>query len=250
MSTYPEHGDIGKTGHPADPKSNVAKFGDYDPKNYAIVDVSRTVKTHECLTPGCPPHLTQCCIAKYLIPLTKSLTEVPARPTISELPDAVIDQMVKKDKAFWVDKPGINDYTIHDSYIQYGICTEVVHPTPQNVFPRSYQYDLDCVRYRRTRACDALKESDDKSKKPLSAHCRDCRKLHIPPLTPFQLAWAKDPGQKRWRYYPDLTATLTRQEIRASMDNVGRPFQNEACNWYYKNYPPVKYECIVRKFSS
>lgn len=33
---------------------------------------------------------------------------------------------------------------------------------PQNVFPRSYQYDLDCVKYRRTRACDALKEKDGK----------------------------------------------------------------------------------------
>lgn len=51
------------------------------------------------------------------------------RPTISELPDAVIDQMVKKDKAFWVDKPGINDYTIHDSYVEYGIVTEVVQPS-------------------------------------------------------------------------------------------------------------------------
>ncbi|CAH0703505.1 unnamed protein product [Spodoptera exigua] len=168
--------------------------------------------------PGCAPHLTQYCIAKYLVPLSKSLTEVPARPTISELPDAVIDHMVTKDKAFWVDKPGLNDYTIHDAYNQYGIFPDVVRPIPQNVFPRSYQYDLDCVRYRRSTACDGLKDTDGKPKKPLSAHCRDCRKLHIPPLTPFQLAWAKDTGQKRWRYYPDLTATLTREEIRASMD--------------------------------
>ncbi|KAF9419803.1 hypothetical protein HW555_003802 [Spodoptera exigua] len=249
MSTYPQHGDILKSGHPYYPESNVAKYGGYDPDKYALADVSKTIATHESLKPGCAPHLTQYCIAKYLVPLSKSLTEVPARPTISELPDAVIDHMVTKDKAFWVDKPGLNDYTIHDAYNQYGIFPDVVRPIPQNVFPRSYQYDLDCVRYRRSTACDGLKDTDGKPKKPLSAHCRDCRKLHIPPLTPFQLAWAKDTGQKRWRYYPDLTATLTREEIRASMDNVGRPFQNEACNWYYKNYPPFKYECIVRKFS-
>lgn len=28
----------------------------------------------------------------------------------------------------------------------------------QDVFPRSYQYDLDCVKYRRRHACDGLKE--------------------------------------------------------------------------------------------
>lgn len=27
---------------------------------------------------------------------------------------------------------------------------------PQNVFPRSHQYDLDCVKYRRLHACDGL----------------------------------------------------------------------------------------------
>lgn len=53
--------------------------------------------------------------------------------------------------------------------------------------------------------------------KALRAQCRDCGKMHIPGLTPFQLAWAKDPGQKRWRYYPDLTSTLTSEQIRASM---------------------------------
>lgn len=69
-----------------------------------------------------------------------------------------------------------------------------------------------------TDTCQTVKLLRIVVQKPLSAHCRDCGKLHIPPLTPFQLAWAKDPGQKRWRDYPDLTATLTRQEIRASMD--------------------------------
>ncbi|RVE42490.1 hypothetical protein evm_012862 [Chilo suppressalis] len=85
--------------------------------------------------------------------------------------------------------------------------------------------------------------------KAVSPHCRDCKKYIEPALTPFQLAWAQDAGQKRWRYYPDLTASLTADEIKTSMDNVGRPFQNEACNWYYKNYPSQKYDVILRKFS-
>lgn len=42
--------------------------------------------------------------------------------------------------------------------------------------------------------------------------------MKVPALTPFQLAHIQDPGQKRWRYYPDLTATLTSEEIRKSMD--------------------------------
>ncbi|CAB3225356.1 unnamed protein product [Arctia plantaginis] len=232
--------------HPSDPRSNISKFSGYDPDKYALTDVSLTVRTDECLTPGCPPILTQNTVGKYLLATTKELSEYGPKPTIDELPDAVIDEMVKKDKAFWVDKPGANAYTLHDAYYNYGMTTEIVKPTKQDVFPRSYQYDLDCVKYRRRHACDGLKEP---GKKALRAQCRDCGKMHIPGLTPFQLAWAKDPGQKRWRYYPDLTSTLTSEQIRASMESVGRPFQNEACNWYNENYPPMKYDCILRKFS-
>ncbi|KAI8430811.1 hypothetical protein MSG28_000966 [Choristoneura fumiferana] len=206
-------------GHPRDPHSNVPKFGGYDPNNYMLDGVNLTVLTDESLTPGRPP-----------------------------LPAAVIDQMVKRDKAFWVDKPGANAYTMHDAHRDYAMTTEMIKPTHQDVFPRSYQYDLDCVRYRRLHGCDGLKQAKDEPKKPLKAYCRDCRHADQPGLTPFQLAWAQDPGQRRWRYYPDLTANLTAEEIRESMDEVGRPYQNEACNWYYKNYPSVKYDCIVRKF--
>ncbi|XP_026727951.1 uncharacterized protein LOC113494030 [Trichoplusia ni] len=235
--------------HPKYPESNVLKLGGYDPNNYGIVNVSPTLITSEAVTPGRPPYLTQKAVGKFLEPLTKELMEVPPRPTIDELDEAVIDKMVNRDKAFWVDKPGANDYTLHDAYYSYGIFAEVIQPTHQDVFPRSYQYDLDCVKYRRLHACDGLKPQPDGKQIPLKAHCRDCRHMDIHALTPFQLAWAKDPGQRRWRYYPDLTADLTPQQIRKSMVDVGRPFQNEACNWYYKNYPPVKHYCIIRKFS-
>lgn len=30
---------------------------------------------------------------------------------------------------------------------------------------------------------------------------------------------------------------------------VGRPFRNEACNWYNINYPSAKFDIILRKFS-
>lgn len=36
--------------------------------------------------------------------------------------------MVKKDKAFWVDKPGTNAYTLHDAYYNSGLTTEKVMP--------------------------------------------------------------------------------------------------------------------------
>ncbi|KAL0852163.1 hypothetical protein ABMA28_000398 [Loxostege sticticalis] len=235
--------------HPNDPRSNISKFTGYHPDKYAITDVSLTVRTDEGLTPGRPPCLTQQTIGKYLQPLTRQLVETPPFPTIDEMPNTVIDQMVKKDKAFWVDKPGANAYTLHDAYYNYGMTTEMVKPTHQDVFPRSYQYDLDCVRYRRQHACDGLKQRPGEPKKPVGPHCRDCSNMKVPALTPFQLAHIQDPGQKRWRYYPDLTATLTSEEIRKSMDEVGRPFRNEACNWYNENYPSVKYDVRVRKFS-
>ncbi|XP_045784023.1 uncharacterized protein LOC123880126 [Maniola jurtina] len=232
--------------HPEYPQSNVAKFSGYDPDKYALDEVSPTVTTDESLTPNQPAHLTQRTINKFLRPLTKDLDEVPPRPTINELTDAIIDKMVQKDKAFWVDKPGANAYTLTDAYYNYGMTTEKVLPPHQDVFPRSYQYDLDCVKYRRQHACDGLKQTGD-IQKPLAAYCHTCTKKISAKGNKY--AASSDSMQKRWRYYPDLTAPLTPQQIRQSMDEVGRPFKNEACNWYYKNYPPVKYNCIMRKFS-
>ncbi|XP_012548922.2 uncharacterized protein LOC101746303 isoform X2 [Bombyx mori] len=235
------------TNHPTDPRSNISKLGSYDPEKYVLDNVSSTVLTDESLTPGRPPCLTQRTIGKFLQPLTRELAEIPPKPTIDELPGPVIERMVQKDKAFWVDKPGSNAYVLHDAYNSYGMTTETVIPHHQDVFPRSYQYDLDCIKYRRDHACDGLKQKH--SNKPIRAQCRDCTKLNVPGLSPFQLAWAKDPGQKRWRDYPDVAANMTKEEIRLLMTEVGRPFQNEACNWYYENYPPVTYDCILRKFS-
>ncbi|XP_049884788.1 uncharacterized protein LOC126379863 isoform X2 [Pectinophora gossypiella] len=184
----------------------------------------------------------------YLRPTCRKLDESPPKPTIGELPDSVIDRMVKKDKAFWVDPPGKNAYVLHDAYYRYGMTTEKILPPHQDVFPRSYQYDLDCVKFRRYHACDGLKQTEGE-KKPVSVHCRDCRRMKVPGLTPFQLAWAQDAGQKRWRNYPDLTAKNTKEEIQKMMVEVGRPYRHEACSWYNENYPSVKYDFIIRKFS-
>ncbi|XP_022126182.1 uncharacterized protein LOC111000884 [Pieris rapae] len=234
------------TQHPSNPQSNVSKFTGYDPDKYAIDDISLTVKTDESLTPGRPPVLTQQTVGKFLQPLTRALVEVPPRPTIDELPDAVIDKMVKRDKAFWVDKPGANAYTLHDAYYNYGMTTEKVLPPHQDVFPRSYQYDLDCVKDRRLHACDDFKQTGKLQNETL---CRDCTKLKISDVSYPVLSLEQTSTQKRWRHYPDVSATLSPQEISVMMHEVGRPFQNEACNWYYEHYKPVKYPCIQRKFS-
>ncbi|XP_061382381.1 uncharacterized protein LOC116777734 isoform X2 [Danaus plexippus] len=233
--------------HPQYPQSNVSKFSGYHPDKYALDEVSPTLKTDESLTPNRPPCLTQRTISKFLQPLTRELVEVQPRPTIDELPDAVIENMVKRDKAFWVDKPGANAYTLHDAYYNYGMTTEKVLPPHQDVFPRSYQYDLDCVKYRRHHACDGLK-ANESDVKPLAAHCNICTSAKARTGTKNQV-FGTESTQKRWRYYPDVTATLTPDEIRKRMDELGRPFKNEACRWYNKHYPTQKYNCIMRKFS-
>ncbi|XP_039764067.1 uncharacterized protein LOC120636588 [Pararge aegeria] len=233
--------------HSQFPQSNIAKFSGYDPNKYALDEISPTITADESLTPNQPPRLTQKTVNKFLRPLTKELDELPPRPTINELPETVIDKMVLKDKAFWVDKPGSNSYTLHDAYYNYGMTTEKVLPPHQDVFPRSYQYDLDCVKYRRQHACDGLKQTLN-FQKPLAAHCRTCtKKVTTKASTSYEAA--SDSTQRRWRYYPDLTARLTPVQTRLLMNEVGRPFKHEACNWYYENYPPIKYNCIMRKFS-
>ncbi|XP_050683468.1 uncharacterized protein LOC126978562 [Leptidea sinapis] len=235
------------TRHPLDPRSNVAKLGGYNPLEYVLDDVSLTVKTDESLTPNRPPCLTQQTVGKFLQPLTRELNEIPLRPTIDELPNAVIDKMVEMDKAFWVDKPGANAYNLHDAYMKSGMTSEKILPHHQDVFPRSYQYDLDCVKYRREHACDAFNRDGGESKDQSGMPCQSCEKSSDPKRP--TVASSENSNQKRWRYYPDVSATLTPNEIQDLMNKLGRPYQNEACNWYYENYPPVKYNCILRKFS-
>ncbi|CAK1554076.1 unnamed protein product [Leptosia nina] len=202
--------------HPLNPQSNVSKFTGYHPDKYAIDDISLTVKTDESLAPGRPPVLTQQTVGKFLQPLTRALVEVPPRPTIDELPDAVIDNMVLKDKAFWVDKPGANAYTLHDAYYNYGMTTEKVLPPHQDVFPRSYQYDLDCVKYRRLHACDDFRRTEDTTKKhPL---CRDCKMSKVSDVVYPAMPIEESSTQKRWRYYPDVSATLSPDEISERMN--------------------------------
>lgn len=55
---------------------------------------------------------------------------------------------------------------------------------------------------------------------PVGTHCRGCKKWYKPSLTPFQAAWAEDPGQRRWRYYPDLTKNMSSQELRKLMQEL------------------------------
>ncbi|KAJ2954325.1 hypothetical protein O0L34_g2581 [Tuta absoluta] len=229
-----------KQNQPTEPRSNVAKVGHYDPDKYVLVSPVPTFITDEALTPNRSPCLTQKAVALYLRPLTFALDEQPPRPTVDELPEAVIDTMVKKDKAFWVDKPGSNAYVLHDAYYRYGMTTDLVHPHHQAVFPRSYQYDLACVKYRRTHACDIEQGT---SKNQTANYCRNCCRLNIP-SEPTQ-----ENVQKRWRYYPDLTAKMSNMEIKELMSEVGRPFRSEACNWYNDNYPSIRYNYNVRKFT-
>ncbi|XP_068618968.1 uncharacterized protein [Battus philenor] len=235
------------TEHPHDPQSNVHKFSGYHPDKYALGNVSLTVRTDESVIPQRPPCLTQQTIGMYLQPLTRQLAEIAPRPTIDDLPDAVIDKMVQKDKAFWVDKPGANAYVLHDAYYDYEMITETARPPHQDVFPRSYQLDLDYVKYRRFHACDGLK---DKQKKiPLSPYCRDCKMAHQIKLPGVLDDKDGDSVRERWRYYPNLNTKLPADKIRQLMENYGKPYKHEACLWYYKRYPPQKYEGIIRKFS-
>ncbi|CAK1588174.1 unnamed protein product [Parnassius mnemosyne] len=236
--------------HPSDPRSNVHKYHGYHPAKYALNNVSLTVRTDDSLTPGCPPCLTQKTVGLYLQPISRELAEMPPRPTIDDLPDAVIDRAVQKDKAFWVDKPGANAYTLHDAYNYYGMTTEVIKPPHQEVLPRSYQFELDCVKYRRQHACDGLKHIGDKNAKPLSSHCHDCQKANDTLTHRLFIEETGDTERERWRYYPDVNTVLSPEKIRELMDEVGRPFKNEACNWYYIKYPPQSYKCILRKFST
>lgn len=47
--------------------------------------------------------------------------------------DAVIERMVKRDKAFWVDKPGTNAYVLHEAYNNSGMTSERLKPGMKNI---------------------------------------------------------------------------------------------------------------------
>ncbi|KPI91972.1 hypothetical protein RR46_08398 [Papilio xuthus] len=142
----------------------------------------------------------------------------PDKPYIDDLSNIVIDKMLQKDKAFWVDKPGANAYTLHDAYYNYEMMTERIKPHHQDVFPRAYSYDLDCVKYRRLHACDGLKSSDQDAK-PIAAYCRDCKGGETKRTQSG--VDNDDTSLGRWRQYPNLNTKLPPETIRELMDEYG-----------------------------
>ncbi|XP_045542050.1 uncharacterized protein LOC106719749 [Papilio machaon] len=233
--------------HPSEPHSNVHKFSGYHPDKYDLTGISLTVRTDESLTPQRPPCLTQRTVGMYLRPLTRELDEVAPKPYIDDLSNIVIDKMLQKDKAFWVDKPGANAYTLHDAYYNYEMTTERIKPHHQDVFPHAYSYDLDCVKYRRLHACDGFKSSSQENTKPAVAYCRDCKGGETKESQSG--IDNNDITLGRWRQYPNLNTKLPPEKVQELMDEVGRPFKHEACNWYYRKYPTRKFDGILRRFS-
>ncbi|XP_074028275.1 uncharacterized protein [Leptinotarsa decemlineata] len=156
----------------------------------------------------------------------------------------------------------------------------------EKVFNRSYQFELDCIEAARLEKLRVKCEREDadfensfqrlvtnqKAKEKPAIQVKTCKEE--PPFwwkksniegecdvveQPKTETFSDDlvgttsyrSSYVRWQEEPNLTAFVQDDPCRRKRDMllVGQPFKTEACNWYYKTYPPPEFKFRPKKFT-
>lgn len=90
------------------------------PKDYTLKDVNQSQKSSQEFTPDSLPRITQTNLGVFCAPLqyqdNEKLTNVDAKFSVNS---QLLEKWTDQAKAFWVDKPGKNDYFLHEIYKKY-----------------------------------------------------------------------------------------------------------------------------------
>ncbi|XP_064215052.1 uncharacterized protein LOC103313005 [Tribolium castaneum] len=124
------------------------------PKDYVLRDVNQNQKSAQEFTPVALPRITQTNLGKFCAPIQYQENEKLSNLNIDySVNPQVLERWTDNARAFWVDKPGKNDYFLHDLFKKYSVevvpSYDVRFKHNERVFYRSFNYELECMEERR-----------------------------------------------------------------------------------------------------
>ncbi|KAK4877241.1 hypothetical protein RN001_009747 [Aquatica leii] len=136
------------------------------PKDYRLEDVSLSQASAPEMTPSALPRATQPSIGKYCVPIPDDDNEPADKSQITELNKRILEKLMYKAKAEWVDRPGLNDFYVHDVCKKYSVQVEperdVRFQHKFRVFQRSYKYEFDCMENARLKKLASKMAQEEK----------------------------------------------------------------------------------------
>jgi hypothetical protein len=92
------------------------------PKDYVLRDVNQNQRSCQEFTPVALPRVTQSNLRKFCAPVQYQENETLANLDIDySVNPQVLERWTNNARAFWVDKPGKNDYFLHDMCKKYTV---------------------------------------------------------------------------------------------------------------------------------
>ncbi|KAK9871482.1 hypothetical protein WA026_012855 [Henosepilachna vigintioctopunctata] len=259
----------------------------WPPKDYILKTVANRQQSSSAFTPLALPRATQTNLAKYLYPVEYADSD-KVEPQIREVHPKIIEKWGDTAKAWLVDQPGKNAHFLHQLHKQFssddGIDYNPIFQHKEKVFNRPFSFELDCMEFRRLKKLQEKSDYESKVKCDYISKFEEAKKLKkqeqesikVLPCN-FQPPFWWDPKSSSLEQNENniqLNFNLTEngtfkegvysswQEIpnpftiskdpcvrRNELLQVGLPFRNDGCNWYYKIYPPPKYRFRQKKFS-
>ncbi|CAG9763278.1 unnamed protein product [Ceutorhynchus assimilis] len=243
----------------------------YPPKDYVLKEVPKLQRSSPQFTPDSQPRVTQTTLGIFCSPVEYAEGERPENVETKGLSPFILEKMAQEARADWIDKPGKDDFFIHDMYKKYTVKFDEFNKHKEKVFNRSYQYELVCIEARRLEKvrekCEreqalsdvAEQKEYEESHRPMKMlPCKaqppfwwkQVVKEPQPTTTTIEPESRKPTASKRWAKQPCLTHTVVDDPCRRRWDMqlVGQPFKSEACNFYYENYPPPDIEFRPKRF--
>ncbi|XP_044253338.1 uncharacterized protein LOC123004234 isoform X2 [Tribolium madens] len=178
------------------------------PKDYVLRDVNQNQRSAQEFTPVALPRITQSNLGKFCAPIQYQENEKLANLNIDySVNPQVLERWTDNARAFWVDKPGKNDYFLHDLFKKYSVQVvpsyDVRFKHNERVFYRSFKYELECMEERRLRKLDDKmereeKEENEKNKIIEEKHIRNANvMMGVKTCKDIKPFWWKDKNDKK-----------------------------------------------------
>lgn len=93
------------------------------PKDYVLKTIPFQRRSNPEFTPDAPPRVTQTTVGQFCVPIEYQDDE-PLQDKdkiVKPICDKVLDKWTEDVKGSWIDKPGVNDFFLHDIHRKYSV---------------------------------------------------------------------------------------------------------------------------------